>query len=88
MLFGFLRKSNTGLTLGSRRKWLLAAGRWGVVGLIAAAVGGLWKRNGIAINRQTCTDTQGKIGCRRCAYFDDCGHPKALSVKQFLEKHG
>lgn len=65
----------------NRRNWLLAAGRWGVVGLIAAAVGGLWKRNGVSMGRQTCVDTEGKVGCRQCAYLSDCGHPKALSAK-------
>jgi hypothetical protein len=70
----------------NRRNWLLAAGRWGVVGLIAAAVGGLWKRNGVSMSRQTCADTEGRVGCRQCVYLSDCGHPKALSAKQVLLK--
>jgi hypothetical protein len=72
----------------NRRNWLLAMGRWGIVGLIVAAVGGLCKRNGVAMSRQTCADMEGKVGCRQCVYLSDCGHPKALSAKQVLEKHG
>ena len=72
----------------SRREWLVAAGRWGIVALIAAAVGDLWKRGGITSRRETCADAEGKIGCRKCAYLNDCGHPKALSAKQVLKKHG
>jgi hypothetical protein len=84
---GILSMTQSQLNI-NRRNWLLAAGRWGVVGLIAATVGRLWKRNGVSMNRQICVDTEGKIGCRGCAYFDACGHPKALSAKQFLEKRG
>lgn len=69
----------------NRRKWLLAAGRWGVIGLIAAAVGGLWKRNSVSMRRETCADTEGKVGCRQCGYLYECGHPKALSAKQVIQ---
>jgi hypothetical protein len=86
MLFGFLKKNKTELLSDSRRKWLLAAGRWGVVALIAAAVGGLWKRNGVSMVRETCADVEGRIGCRGCVYFDVCGHPKALSAKEIIFK--
>jgi hypothetical protein len=82
MSFESLKKNKTEIVSDSRRNWLLAAGRWGVIGLIAAAVGGLWKRNGLAMSRQTCADTEGKVGCRQCVYLENCGHPKALSMKQ------
>jgi hypothetical protein len=70
----------------NRRNWLLGAGRWGILGLIAAAVGGVWKRNGVSMGRQTCADTEGKVGCRQCVYLNDCGHPKALSTKQKIKR--
>jgi hypothetical protein len=88
MRFGFLKKNKTETISDSRREWLVAAGRWGVIALIAGAVGGLWKRGGIVSRRENCADAEGKIGCRKCAYLNDCGHPKALSAKQFLKKHG
>jgi hypothetical protein len=86
MSFGFLKKNKTESVSDGRRNWLLAAGRWGIVGLIAVAVGGVWKRNGVSMSRQTCVDTEGKVGCRQCVYLNDCGHPKALSAKQVLLK--
>jgi hypothetical protein len=86
MWFGFLRKNNVKLVSRSRRQWLVAVGRWSILGLIAATVGGLWERNGITPYRETCVDEQGKIGCRQCVYFNDCGHPKALSAKQVITK--
>jgi len=88
MLFEFLKKNKTKPISDGRRNWLLAAGRWGVIGLIAAAVGGLWKRNGVSMSRQTCADTEGKVGCRQCVYLSDCGHPKALSAKDVISKMG
>ena len=88
MSFEFFKKNKMESVSETRRNWLLAAGRWGVVGLIAAAVGGVWKRNGVSMNRQTCADTEGKVGCRQCVYLSDCGHPKALSAKQIISKKG
>jgi hypothetical protein len=74
-------------TSQARRRWLAAAGRWGVMGLITAAVGMLWKRNGIAGTRlESCADAEGRIGCRQCALLEGCGHPKALSAKQVISK--
>jgi|GEM_PF-1100578 hypothetical protein len=90
MWFGFLKKSNEADSVklhSGRRQWLAASARWAVVGVFAAATGMLWKRNGITLNRQVCTDMEGRLGCQECGAFDSCGHPRALSVKQFLEKH-
>lgn len=87
MLFAFMKKNSSSvlpkLTI-DRRQW----GRWAVAGLLASAAGLLWKRNGIALNQQRCADKEGRIGCQQCGIFDRCGHPRALSVKQFLEKRG
>jgi len=87
MWFEFLRKNKTETILDGRRQWLVAAGRWGVVALIAGTVGGLWKSGRITPRRQTCADEEGKIGCRKCAYLNDCGHPKALSAKQVIKEN-
>jgi hypothetical protein len=70
-----------------RRQWLIASARWAIAGVLAATAGTLWKRNGIAMNRQVCQDAEGRVGCRECSVFNSCGHPRALSVRQFLEKH-
>jgi hypothetical protein len=88
MWFGFLKRNKAEAISDSRRQWLIAAGRWSIVVMIAAAVGGLWKHGQITSRRESCTDAEGKIGCRKCAYLNECGHPKALSAKQFLKKHG
>jgi hypothetical protein len=70
--------------LESRRKWLLSTGRGVAFSLIALGTGGLWKRNGISMYRETCIDQQNKTGCRQCALLDRCGHPKALTLKRVV----
>lgn len=91
MWFGCLKKNNnTEITTvsASRRELFKSTVRWAIVGLLTGAIGVLWKRNGITLNRQTCSNAEGRRGCRECGLFASCGHPRALSVKQFLEKQG
>lgn len=91
MWFGFLKKNNNieiTTVFAARRELFKSTVRWAIVGSFAGTVGMLWKRNGITLNRQTCSDTEGRMGCRDCSIFARCGHPRALSVKQFLEKQG
>jgi hypothetical protein len=88
MRFEFLKRNKMEPVSDNRRQWLVAAGRWSVVALIAGAVGGLWRRGGIVSRRESCADAEGKIGCRKCVYLNDCGHPKALSAKQVIKVKG
>ncbi|MEN6306723.1 MAG: hypothetical protein ABFD91_03125 [Anaerohalosphaeraceae bacterium] len=81
MSFAFLKKNNSA-TESNRRQWIQSALRWATVGMMAAAVGWLGRRNGIDLNRQTCGDPKGQVGCRGCGLLNNCGHPKALSFKQ------
>jgi len=82
----FLKQTKRNPVSDNRRKWLYTTGRWGVFCLIASVFGGLWKRNGISMYRHTCADPKGEIGCRRCGYLNECGHPKALSAKRIIVK--
>jgi hypothetical protein len=68
----------------TRRHWITATARWGALGAVAAA----WLRvstseNGVA--EQPCIDLKGQTGCRACGMFNNCGLPRALSVKHFLQ---
>ncbi|MGH2271554.1 hypothetical protein ACQ9LF_07125 [Anaerohalosphaeraceae bacterium U12dextr] len=81
MSFAYFKKNNS-TTVPSRRQWIRSALRWATVGVLAAATGWLGRRNGIDLNRQTCADPQGRVGCRGCGLVKQCGHPKALSFKQ------
>jgi len=72
----------------TRRRWFLTGLRWGVGGLMAVTVGFFARRRQIS-DETACVDPKGRLGCRSCALLQDCGLPRGLSVKQYLQKqHG
>jgi hypothetical protein len=69
----------------TRRQWITATARWGALGAVAAA----WLRVSTGDSRlseQTCIDLKGRTGCQSCGLFTNCGLPRALSVKHFLQE--
>jgi len=68
------------------RRNFLCLGRLGVLGLIVSGLYGLSKRSNSSRHLETCVDIQGETGCRQCTNLSACGHPKALSIKQFISK--
>lgn len=71
----------------NRRNALAGLARWGVLGIVGAVTGVFLKRTLTSENEQACADTARRLGCRQCGQLDQCGLPRALSVKQFLKKH-
>lgn len=69
----------------SRRSTLIAWLRWGVAGLVATTVGLFVNRKQLKYEN-TCTDPDGRLGCRHCSLLQGCGLPRGLSVKQFLNR--
>ena len=67
----------------SRRRWFAAGLRWGVAGLISAVSVHLLSRK----KEDSCIDPHGHLSCRGCGALDGCSLPRALSVKQYLQKN-
>ena len=71
----------------TRRQWFTAGLRWGVGGLMAAAVGFLARRRQIG-TETACVDPKGRAGCGGCDVLNGCSLPRALSYKRFQEQNG
>jgi len=72
----------------TRRQWLRRTARYGFFATIAAAAASLLHRSD-STKETPCVDPEGRLGCRNCSQLNNCGLPRALSVKQHLEnKHG
>lgn len=68
----------------SRRSFLRSAVRGlGVVGLGLFAGASVHKRRRL-VREGKCLDTQGRTGCQACGVFNECGLPRALSVKKVM----
>ncbi len=69
----------------SRRQWLRGFLRWGLLGAMTGLSAHLLQRKP-GIEESPCLDPQGDTGCRRCLSLGGCKLPRALSIKQFLNR--
>jgi len=70
----------------SRRQWMAGLLRGGVLTLFGGTSWHLLRREN-AVDEKDCIDPLGHIGCRACNDLNGCGLPRALSVKQFLNRN-
>jgi len=69
----------------SRRQWLIGSLRWVLLGIFSGVSVHLLRRKP-TITETACIDLKGYTGCRNCQRLKGCKLPRALSVKQFLNK--
>ena len=69
----------------SRRQWLRGSLRWGLLSAMTGLSAHLLLRKP-GIEESSCRDPQGHSGCRGCLSLGGCKLPRALSVKQFLNR--
>ena len=69
----------------SRRQWFATLLRGGLLAAFGGASIHLLRRESSG-EETDCADPKGHIGCRACRELNHCKLPRALSVKQFLNK--
>lgn len=69
----------------SRRQWITGSIRWGLLTAFSAVSVYLLRRKG-GVEEAACRDPKGQAGCRACLELKGCKLPRALSIKQFLNK--
>jgi hypothetical protein len=67
----------------TRRRWFMAGLRWTAAGVISAVSLRLLSRKP---TDESCADPHGLLSCRDCGALNGCSLPRALSLKQFLQK--
>jgi hypothetical protein len=68
----------------TRRHWFTAGLRWTAAALISAVSLRLLSRKP---TEESCVDPHGHLSCRDCGALNGCSLPRALSLKQFLQKN-
>ncbi len=69
----------------SRRRWLRSSLRWGLLSVMAGVSAHLLRRKP-GVEEKPCVDPKAHLGCRNCSQLGGCRLPRALSVKQFLNR--